>query len=405
MRYGAWLYPWDLVDFGPEAVMRELHAMGMTEVFLALSYHSVRVLLPDNPRRRHYDAEQAAVYFPPDGELWDRLGFAPIVSDLVATQGDAAALARRAIGELPLRLAAWTVCLHDATLPRRHPAVATLDVWGQRSTRAMCLANPSTRAYARTLVADVAQRVDAVQLEAAHWLTPHAVHAKLDAGQPQLYRRLCGFCVCTWCGAALAARGVDADRVRAHLARVATVAVAEPERGVVVPDAEVDAYLADKVPDYVEFLRTRTDAVTTLVAALADAASALPVEFVSYGDRRASGADLAAIERLGVGIRVLAYGAAPVVTAGLETLCVAADAPTRFGVGLSALPADAADEADLRAACVAARRHGADSVAFYNYGMLTAARRGWLGRVTALLRPDSALPAAAALRCRPADPT
>lgn len=381
MRYGAWLYPWDLFDFGPEAVMRDLHSIGIADVFLALSYHSVRALAPENPRRRHYDAEHAALYFPPDRRLWDRLGFTPTISDLVAAHGDPATIARSAIGELPLRLAAWTVCLHDSTLPRRQPAMATLDVWGQRSTRTMCPASPVTREYVRTLVTDVSQRVQAVQLEAAHWLTPHAVHAKTDAGQPHLYRRLCGFCVCASCSAALAAHGVDAERVHAHLARAAVGSLTEPERGAAVPDAEIDMYLADHVPDYFEFLRARTDAVTSLVA-LAHASTSAPVEFLSYGDRRASGADLAAIEQLGVSVRVLTYGAASAVSAALEILQDTTDAPAHFGVGLSALPADAADEADLRAACDVARMQGADSVAFYNYGMLTAARRRWIGSVT-----------------------
>jgi hypothetical protein len=186
--------------------------------------------------------------------------------------------------------------------------------------------------------------------------------------------------VCDWCAGAIAAQGGDADKCRAQLAAVAEQCLAE---GVVVPDAEVDAYLADAVADYAAFATSRTHAVTSLVAELVDASGGRPVEFVAYGDRSISGVDLAAIERAGADVRVLAYGPAPVVEASVSELRAAADVPKRFGLGLSALGSDAADEADLRAAHEVAVQSGASSVAFYNYGMLPATRRRWLG---ALLR-------------------
>jgi len=60
-----------------------------------------------------------------------------------------------------------------------------------------------------------------------------------------------------------------------------------------------------------------------------------------------------------------------------------ADAPTRFGVGLSALPSDARDADALRAARDAAIAGGAASITYYNYGLLTAQRRGWLRELLA----------------------
>ncbi len=376
MRHGMWLYPWDLFDHGPTDVMLELHDMGVDDVFLALSYHSVRVLLPDNPRRRVFDAPHAALYVEPDPAVWANLDVVPAVASLVAEDGDAAQAARAAISG-PLQLVAWTVCLHDSALARRQPAAALVDPWGNRSQRSVCLANPWTRSYARAIVRQVSACVDAVQLEAAHWMPPHAVHAKIDAGQPHVYSRLTAMCVCDCCLEQLAGQGADPERLRLQLARVAAAAVDEPSVGV-VPPGGVDTYLAETVDDFAAFQQCRTDSVTSLVAELAQAAGGKPVEFVSYGDRRAGGIDLSAIVDLGVSVRVLAYGTPPTVQRCLDDLRASSDAPGRFGVGLSALPSDAPDENALRSSYQAALGHGVESVAYYNFGMLTSARRQWL---------------------------
>lgn len=382
MRYGMWLYPWDLFDHGPQRVVGELHDMGVDDVFLALSYHSVRVLLPDNPKRRFFDAPTAALYVDADPAPWSELGVEASVSPLVAEHGDAARAARTALADAPLRLVAWTVCLHDSSLARRWPAAAGVDPWGYRSQSSLCLSNAWTRAYARTLVRAASTHADAVQLEAAHWLAPHAVHAKLDAGQPNLFARLTSLCVCNSCGDLLAAEGVDVVRLRDQLGRVAAIAVDEPVTAV-VPAEYVDGYLDDTVTDFPALRRCRAQAVTSLVAELVQAVPGKPVEFLSYGDRRMTGADLSAIERVGAAIRLLAYGPPVVVQRAFDELNASIDVPATCGVGLSALPTDAPDQRTLRAAHDVAIGAGATSVAYYNYGMLTATRRGWLRDVMA----------------------
>jgi hypothetical protein len=383
MRYGIWLYPWDVLDRGPEAVREELRELGIDQVFLALSYHSVRVLLPDNPRRRIFDAARGGLYFRPNPSLWSGVEIQPEVSDLVAAQGEAAVAARDALADLPMSLVGWTVCLHDSALVERHPSSALVDVWGGRSGRAFCLSQPTTRRYARALVRDAATRVDAVQLEAAHWLAPHAVHTKVDATQPHLFRRLSAFCFCDCCAVAVAAQGGDPERCRDQLARVAEKCVAEPAGHVaLVPEREVDGYLAGAVSDYAVFARSRTQAVTSLVGELVRECGDRPVEFVSYGDRGVAGTDLAGIARAGASVRVLAYGPARVVETIVDELRAAPDAPERFALGLSALASDVADEATLRSAHEAALGSGATAIGFYNFGMLSAQRRRWLGRLT-----------------------
>ncbi|MGH8891319.1 MAG: hypothetical protein ACRDV3_16350, partial [Acidothermaceae bacterium] len=320
-----------------------------------------------------------AMYFLPDKKVWADAAVTPTVSPLVTDEGDAVAVAKTMTARTRLRLVGWTVCLHDSALARRQPAAAVHDVWGGRSMSSVCVANPITRRYAAALVADVAARVDAVQLEATHWLAPHAVHQKTDTAQPAVFRRLSAYCVCEHCQSRVDAQGGEPLRLVADLRGIGRRVVDELDRRTVA-EADVDSYLADSVRDYGPFVRARMGAVTSLVAELQVAAANTPIEFVSYGDRAVAGVELWAIEQLGVDVRVLAYGPPDVVGRSLEQLKASPDAPDAFGVGLSALPAEAPDRASLHAAHDVALAEGATSITYYNYGLLNASRRSWLRR-------------------------
>ncbi|MEM2294309.1 MAG: hypothetical protein QXX41_13640, partial [Nitrososphaerota archaeon] len=53
-----YLHPWDLIDEGPEAVLSTMHEMGLTHINLATSYHCGRYILPHNPNKLIYFAEE-----------------------------------------------------------------------------------------------------------------------------------------------------------------------------------------------------------------------------------------------------------------------------------------------------------------------------------------------------------
>ncbi len=66
MDHGIFTYPWELADHGYEAALHDIRAAGFTNVNLAMQYHNGRFLLPRNPRRRVYYAEDGAISFRPD---------------------------------------------------------------------------------------------------------------------------------------------------------------------------------------------------------------------------------------------------------------------------------------------------------------------------------------------------
>lgn len=367
MRTSAWIYPWDIADLGVARTAALVRAGRLGAVNVAVSYHSLFATVPDNPRRHLVELPRSAVYHRPDPTCWAEIRTQPYVSPWLDEIGDALTLGRQLADVAGCELTAWTVCLHN-DLGQRYPELSVRTVWGDRITAALCVRHPDVRAYARALVRDVGARADRVQLESAHWMPlPHHPHAKLAVRDPDTVARLTELCFCGYCRRAAESDGIDVaglvDRLRDRWTR----AYREPPAS---PLSEVDG-LAD-------YRKLRAHAVTSLVAELVEA-SPVPVEFVSFGDRVATGARLADIEKAGASVRLLAYGSATRVREVVATESLAEDRPDAPHLGLSLLPEHVPDEAAFRAAVAAARP--ARSLAFYHLGLVDAERRVWPAEV------------------------
>ncbi|MCO5216026.1 MAG: hypothetical protein M9950_07710, partial [Thermomicrobiales bacterium] len=66
MEHGIFTYPWELADHGYDKSLHEIASAGFTNVNLAMQYHNGKFLLPRNPKRRVYYAEDGAISFRPD---------------------------------------------------------------------------------------------------------------------------------------------------------------------------------------------------------------------------------------------------------------------------------------------------------------------------------------------------
>lgn len=388
----TWLYPWDIHDLGVDAVAELLRLGEVDVVHVATSYHSLFATVPDNPRRRHVELTSSAIYHHPDPEVWDGCHVPPTVSPMVTEVGDALELARRLADAAGCEHSAWTVCLHDSTLGQRRPDLAVETLWGERVLTAPCLRHPVVRDVARRLVLDVGARADRVQLESACWSTlPHHRHAKLPAARPDVVVRLAEICFCERCRSAAAGAGLDVEALVRALRRHWEAA---HTGGTALAD---DTALADVVaatPGLANYLRLRTDAVTALVGDLT-AASPVPVEVLSFGDRDRTGVSLADLEATGAAVRVLAYGGPEQVAQQVAAESAAPDRPARLHVGLSLLPEHSPDAVALSRSARHALDAGAASLSTYHLGLATAQRRRWLADVAAARRPSAAGPGSA----------
>ena len=365
MTTGVWLYPWDVRDI-PE-LPALLSDSRLDTVCLAGSYHSLQAAVPGNATRRVFELSGTATYFTPDETLWRDQLLRPAVSPLVSELGDVFDYGRRFADQAGVTLTGWLVCMHSGDLVRQHPELAVEMATGDIALSAPCLLADEVRDYAVSLVRDVAGRVDAIQLESLHWMAqPHARHMKIDGAAPRLSRLATSVCFCQRCRGFAGERGVDAEAV----AKALLAAWGSAWDGL-SPD---DPAGVDGLTPYLDL---RAEIVTSLIAEIVAAVS-VPVEVVRFGDAVLNGVDTRAVEQLGVSVRVLEYGTADRVAAGLEALKAAPDSPGELHVGVSLLPEHAADLADARRGVEAAAVSGAESVRIYHLGLAGARRRAWL---------------------------
>jgi hypothetical protein len=231
------------------------------------------------------------------------------------------------------------------------------------------------RAYLHTLVSDLRDRVDAIELEAAHWLPfPHHHHAKLGAPSGAAAQLLLTLCFCQHCRARAAAAGADPDRLADSLSRQLDELLAEPPTG---GDVEQIEALQAAEPDLARLLAAREEVVTTLVAELARIAGSTPIQAMAPVSGWLTGTDLAALGRVATRLSVLAYGPPRHVAAVVASARGAVGDGERLHVGLSLLHGDTPDEATFVAALAAVRGAGVEHVGLYNYGLAPVERLHW----------------------------
>ncbi len=355
---------------------------GYRAIHLAASYHTVQAVLPHNPRRRTYLADRAALYFAPRAELWAASPLKPLISDLATEQGDALAAARPVARDLGLRLVAWTVCLHNSDMGFRYPSVNVRNLHGEAYRNSLCAAHPDVRAYLRTLVRDLSDRVDAIELEAPHWLAfPHHQHAKIGVPYGGAARLALSLCFCEHCCVRALAAGADVDRLQAQLREWLPGWLAEVFGG--SEEAQVAASV-NQIPDLERYLLARQDTVTSLVRELVSAAGSTPVYAMPLAPRWLGGADRAALAQLTRRLEAPIYAPAPVVRAAVEAALAEVGDRDKLFVGLSLMTGDTPDLAAFLDTWQAVRALGIEHIGLYNYGLAAEERLGWVAEALRL---------------------
>lgn len=378
MHLGLWMYPWDLLDLGPERVADQLADLGIGSALLATAYHSVSVLAANNPKRPIFVAPRAALYFNPDLPKWSESAIQPQVAEIIATaSADPLAGAGEAFHNQGIGLTGWTVFLHASAVAESHPE-AQLDSAIGRVPNLFCVRSPVTRAFAVALARDVGSRVDVLQAEALHWMAPlHAHHPKSKVLAPELLTLILSWCLCVHCSATIKERGGDPDRLRAGLAKVAMKALRGTHGPRLSDVIEARELLLEELQDAALLDQLRDEAVSKLISLVAEESSA-PLEITIPTDRTISGLDPREAAGLASGIRVLAYGGLKVVEPALELLATAAKDPSRKGLGLSILPGDIDTQVEFAEMLAIASADGVSSVGIYHFGMMPESRLEWL---------------------------
>ena len=170
MQHGIFTYPWDLQDHGYDAALGEIAESGFRNVNLAVQYHNGKFLLPRNPKRRVYYAEDGAIHYRPNLRKYGKMK--PRVHSLVTDDGSPAdELAKRA-GHLGLNFVAWTVCNHNRWLGEQFPEAVQHTVFADPLYNSLSPAHPLVREYLVAHVTDLASQFDlhAIMLESPGYM-------------------------------------------------------------------------------------------------------------------------------------------------------------------------------------------------------------------------------------------
>lgn len=216
---GLFVFPWDLADEGIDRVMGFAAESGITTLYMASVYHAGLFLQPHNPLHKVYMLEDGVAYFHPRME-----GYAAIRPTVarVSRETDwfnAAAIRAPKFG---VRLAAWTVCMHNSRLGDAHPEAVVQDAFGNPRSYALCPSHPEVQHYIRSILKDLARYpISAMLLEAFRYMdvVHGAHHERWSIPLPPLERTLLALSFAPTDLVVAAQAGIDGDRVRNGVSR------------------------------------------------------------------------------------------------------------------------------------------------------------------------------------------
>ncbi|GAA1248078.1 hypothetical protein GCM10009665_43740 [Kitasatospora nipponensis] len=387
MQSSVLAFATDLIDEGADTFFGNLtDRAGVGGVTLASVYHEARDVFPHHPSRVLRYLEPGAAYFRPDPARWAGRRLAPVASTAIGDRdpfAEAADEARRR----GLKLHAWTVFCHNDRLGFQHPDCAPANAFGDRHLTELCPADPEVRAYAHTLLDELARYgVDAIRAESLHFhgLRHGYHHERYFEQLGPVTEALLGLCFCPHCHSAATGRGVPAEDVRRVVAAEIRRRL-DDERAAAEPGA-LDTLADGALAAYVD---ASAATVTSLAADLDEHARRLGMRlsFMDGGGPGTgwlSGIDLPALAKAGVGIETLGYAKSPeAVREKVAAFALHGVRPADLAVILRPMAEDCDGAANLAAKITVLRDLGVPEVEFYNYGLM---RLSSMDRIGAALR-------------------
>lgn len=378
----------DLLDEGADTFFGNLtDRAGVGGVTLASVYHEARDVFPHNPRRVIRYLEPGAAYYRPDPAAWRGRRLAPAPSTAIGER-DPFAEASEQARRRGLKLHAWTVFCHNDRLGFAHPDCAPANAFGDRHLTELCPANPEVRAYALTLVAELARYgVDAIRAESLHFhgLRHGHHHERYFEELGPTAEALLGVCFCPHCRAAATRAGVPADQV-AEAVRTELRRRLADEHAAAEP-ADLSA-LADGA--FAAYVDASAATVTSLAADLTEQARRLGMRLSFLdgggpGKGWLAGIDLPALAKAADQIETLGYAKTPqAVREKLAAFALHGVRPRDMAVILRPMASDCDGPQNLAAKIAVLRELGVPEVEFYHYGLM---RLSSLDRIGAALNP------------------
>lgn len=394
MYASMWTYPWDLDDCGIEEVLAELRACGVTDVSVAMAYHSGRFLQLRSPKRKVYFPQDGVLYYPADPKDFAACRIRPLVGDFAHEHPAFFPELAEKADKHGMTLSSWTVCLHNTRLGYQHPEACVQNAFGDITYYNQCPANDDVRDTMAALMRSVDQSVPlrTLQMESMNYMGfAHEYHHEKDGvGLTALEDFLLSLCFCPACMAKGRAAGIDMEHVRERVRADVEKYLALP-RGA-VPSQEFltlgPNFFADD-PDLMAYLTFRTQTVTSLVQRVAGEVKRAELCFLSLLPNASSwlfGVDLQAISRSCGSTLICSYDSdAGQAGRDMATSRAELDPACRVYTGMRAFTPEYTGKEAFLQKVGASLQAGSDGFVFYNYGLIPQGRMRWIADACGML--------------------
>lgn len=394
MYKGMYTYAWDLNEEGVENVVARYRDCGINTITLAASYHAGKFLRPHARKRRVYFPEDGTVYFMPRQERYNAIH--PIMNSVLAEHDF---LDELRVTAPDFKRVAWTVCLHNTELGKRHPEYTVRNAYGDPYHYNLCPAFEEVQEYVATLCADMAElyELDGIALETPGFLPyDHGFHHEFSLLPLNRWVKwLLGLCFSDASVAGVAKTGIDMVRLRQQTCDSIDQFF---DHAKAVPDeVAFEWWIADLVmdPEWVAFLNWRCTVVSDLVARVREAVpketelAVIPTVQRPTAASWMEGSDLKRLAEVADALEVPAYepsAEAALIDAWDVRRRVGPDAKLNFI--LRPTYPDLVNGAETVAAAKGLKEAGAAGLAFYNYGHMALSALDHVRDALAVFDPD-----------------
>lgn len=214
-----WIYPWDLLDEGIEETVDKLSQNpGIDWLSITTVYHSGKFLLPHNPKKKIYFPQSGALYFQPSKDWYGKLRFKPPIWNELGENANFWDEIATAAGDRGIKIAAWTLGLHNTWLASNYPDCSIENVYGDKIITDLCPNNSDVQDYVCAIINDISENlpVEKILIESLEYMPfTHGFHHEV-IGVPMsaTVNYLMSMCFCPYCTKETEAAGLDALEIK-----------------------------------------------------------------------------------------------------------------------------------------------------------------------------------------------
>ena len=266
MRYknsSIWIYPWDLADEGIDQVVARLaDNPGVDWLAVTTVYHSGKFLLPHNPKKKLYFPQSGTLYFQPSNKWYGKLKIKPPVWEELAQNPNFWSDLKAATDKYGIKLAAWTLGLHNTWLASTYPECAIENVFGDKIATDLCPNNPDVQDYVCAVVDDISNNlpVEKILIESLEYMPfAHGYHHEvLGVPMSAAASYFMSMCFCEHCQRVTTQAGLDASQIKSWVKENLDTHFANPfADNLQIQWAEIRSGLNGEIGKYVD-LRAKT---------------------------------------------------------------------------------------------------------------------------------------------------